>query len=167
MASNITCRLVCIAFALVMPTLANAQRQHTLSGDVRHHKSFHSTLLRNDRDLVIYLPPGYDTNPKARYSVLYLHDGQNLFDGATAFIPGKEWQIDETAQRLIAAGKIEPLIIVGINNTGKDRIDEYTPVQDTKRRMGGKADLYGRMLVEELKPFIDANYRTIRDARHT
>ena len=155
-----------IVFVL-LPIKANVQRQQTLSGDVRHHKSFHSTILNNDRDLVVYLPPGYDANPKLRYSVLYLHDGQNLFDGATSFIPGKEWQIDETAQRLIAAGKIEPLIIVGVNNTGKDRIDEYTPVQDAKRKIGGKADLYGRMLVEELKPFIDANYRTIRDAQHT
>ncbi|HYJ85137.1 MAG TPA: alpha/beta hydrolase-fold protein [Pyrinomonadaceae bacterium] len=158
-----------IAFvvAILYSITASGQRQHTLTGDVRHHKSFRSILLNNDRDLVIYLPPGYEANPKARYPVLYLHDGQNLFDGATSFIPGKEWQIDETAQRLIAAGKIEPLIIVGINNTGKERIDEYTPVQDAKRRMGGKADLYGRMLVEELKPFIDANYRTIRDAQHT
>lgn len=169
MVHKISCRLVCIAFALVilLPIPANAQRQHTLSGDVRHHKNFHSTLLNNDRDLVIYLPPGYDANPKLRYSVLYLHDGQNLFDGATSFIPGKEWQIDETAERLIAERRIEPLIIVGVNNTGKDRIDEYTPVRDDKRKIGGKADLYGRMLVEELKPFIDANYRTLRDAQHT
>jgi predicted alpha/beta superfamily hydrolase len=158
---------IALVMAILVPIQASGQRQHTLTGDVRHHKRFHSTLLNNDRDLVIYLPPGYDANPKARYSVLYLHDGQNLFDGATSFIPGKEWQIDETAQRLIATEKIEPLIIVGINNTGKDRIDEYTPVQDAKRKMGGKADLYGRMLVEELKPFIDANYRTIRDAQHT
>lgn len=146
---------------------AHPQRQHTLTGDVRHHKAFHSKLLNNDRDLVVYLPPGYETDARKRYSVLYLHDGQNLFDGATSFIPGKEWRIDETAQALIAAGKIEPLIIVGVNNTGKDRIDEYTPVKDAKRNIGGRADLYGRMLVEELKPFVDANYRTLRDAQHT
>src|SRR5256886_2826321 len=88
-----------------------------------------------------------------RYPVLYLHDGQNLFDGATSFIPGQEWRVDETAQRLIGAGKIEPLIIVGVYNTGKDRINEYTPAEDPKYKLGGKADLYGRMLVEELKPF--------------
>ena len=75
--------------------------------------------------------------------------------------------MDETAQSLIAAGKVEPLIIVGIYNTGKDRVDEYTPAPDAKYKIGGKADLYGRMLVEELKPFIDANYRTLSDARHT
>ena len=65
------------------------------------------------------------------------------------------------------AGKIEPLIIVGIYNAGKDRINEYTPAEDAKYKMGGKADLYGRMLVEELKPFIDSHYRTKKDARHT
>ncbi len=168
-AVKIANRLTSIAFiaAVLLPLPAYAQRQHTLSGDVRHHKRFHSTLLNNDRDLVIYLPPGYDANPKLRYSVLYFHDGQNLFDGATSFIPGKEWELDETAQRLLAEAKIEALIIVGVNNTGKDRIDEYTPVRDDKHKIGGKADLYGRMPVEELKPFIDANYRTIGDAAHT
>ncbi|MFN2516988.1 MAG: alpha/beta hydrolase, partial [Pyrinomonadaceae bacterium] len=108
----------------------------------------------------------YEAGEK-RYPVLYLHDGQNLFDGATSFIPGQEWRIDETAQSLIAAGKIEPIIIVGINNTGKDRVNEYTPMEDAKFKMGGKADLYGRMILEELKPFIDANYRTLKGAKHT
>jgi predicted alpha/beta superfamily hydrolase len=106
-------------------------------------------------------------NKSKRYAILYLHDGQNLFDGATSYIPGKEWRVDETAQALISAGKIQPLIIVGINNAGKDRIDEYTPAPDAKYKMGGKADLYGRMLVEELKPFIDSTYRTRRDSGHT
>ena len=153
--------------ALLVCGTAIAQQPHTLTGDVRFHKSFHSKILNNDRDVVVYLPPGYDTNKKKRYSVLYLHDGQNLFDGATSFIPGKEWRVDETAQALINAGKIEPLIIVGINNAGKARIDEYTPTADEKYKMGGKADLYGRMLVEELKPFVDSSYRTRKDAEHT
>lgn len=144
-----------------------AQQPHTLTGEIRSHKAFHSSILNNDRDLVVYLPPGYEANQKKRYAVLYLHDGQNLFDGATSFIPGKEWRVDETSQALISAGKIQPLIIVGINNTGKDRINEYTPAEDARYKMGGKADLYGRMLVEELKPLIDANYRTIKDAEHT
>lgn len=144
-----------------------SQRPHTLTGDIRAHKNFHSNILNNVRDVLVYLPPGYESTKTRHYSVLYLHDGQNLFDGATAFISGQEWQVDETAQRLIGAGKIEPLIIVGINNAGKDRIDEYTPAPDPKYKMGGKADLYGRMMVEELKPFIDSRYRTKRDADHT
>jgi predicted alpha/beta superfamily hydrolase len=159
-------KLAVIVVLLVIGT-AVAQQPHTLTGDIRFHKAFHSNILNNDRDVVVYLPPGYEAHPEQRYSVFYLHDGQNLFDGATSFIPGQEWRADEVAQSLIAAGKIEPLIIVGIYNTGKDRIDEYTPAVDPKYKMGGKADLYGRLLVEELKPFIDAKYRTLKDARHT
>ena len=158
---------VAVTVVLVFFGTIVATQPHTLTGDIRFHKSFHSKILNNDRDVVVYLPPGYESNKNKRYAVLYLHDGQNLFDGATSFIPGKEWRVDETAQSLITAGKIEPLIIVGIYNAGKARIDEYTPAADEKYKMGGKADLYGRMLVEELKPFIDTTYRTRRDAEHT
>lgn len=143
-----------------------AQEQHTLTGEFRTHKSFHSRFLPNERDILVYLPPGYDANKKQRYPVLYLHDGQNLFDGATSFIKGLEWRIDETAQALMTSKEIKPVIIVGIYNTGKDRIDEYTPTADAKYK-GGKADLYGRLIVEELKPFIDSAYRTLKDARNT
>ena len=145
---------------------AFAQQPHTLTGNIREHKSFHSNILKNDREVIVYLPPSYETSKSRRYSVFYVHDGQNLFDGATSFIPGQEWRLDETAERLIAGGKIEPLIVVGVYNT-KERIDEYTPAPDAKYKMGGKADLYGRMLVEELKPFIDSQYRTKHDAKHT
>jgi predicted alpha/beta superfamily hydrolase len=160
-------RIVAAIVALIFSGTVLAQQPHTLTGDIRFHKNFHSKILNNYRDVVVYLPPGYESNRNQRYAVLYLHDGQNLFDGATSFIPGKEWRVDETAQSLISAGKIEPLIIVGIYNAGKDRIDEYTPVADEKYRMGGKADLYGRMLVEELRPFIDSTYRTRKGAGHT
>ena len=163
--SHLVKRLI-IVIVLVCGSAA-AQQPHTLTGDIRLHRNFHSQILNNDRDIIVYLPPGYDANKTARYSVLYLHDGQNIFDGATSFIPGQEWRVDETAQSLISAGKIAPLIIVGIYNTGTARVNEYTPVEDAKYKAGGKADLYGRMLVEELKPFIDTNYRTRRDAKHT
>jgi predicted alpha/beta superfamily hydrolase len=143
------------------------QEQHTLTGEFRTHKNFHSRFLSADRDVLVYLPPDYDANKKQRYSVLYLHDGQNLFDGATSYIKGAEWRVDETAQALITSKAIEPVIIVGIYNAGKERIDEYTPTADAKYKMGGSADLYGRMLVEELKPFIDSEYRTRRDAKST
>ncbi len=146
---------------------AEAQQPHTLTGDVRLHQNFHSSILNNDRNVIVYLPPGYGLNLTKRYPVFYMHDGQNLFDGATSYIPGQEWRVDETAQSLIVAGKLEPLIIVGVYNAGKDRINEYTPAEDAKYKMGGKADLYGRMLVEELKPFIDGKYRTRRGASYT
>jgi predicted alpha/beta superfamily hydrolase len=142
-------------------------REHTLTGHFGFHRGFYSRLLNNERDVIVYLPPRYKRAKKTRYPVLYLHDGQNLFDGATSFIPGREWRVDETAQRLINAGLIAPLIIVGIYNTGHDRVDEYAPTQDERVQKGGQADLYGRMLVEELKPFVDAHYRTLPDRENT
>lgn len=155
-----------LVFSFSSANISARQRTHTLTGDIRYHKNFHSKILNNDRDLVVYLPPDYEANKKRRYAVLYLQDGQNLFDGATSFIPGQEWRVDETAQSLINAHKIEPLIIVGINNAGKDRVNEYTPVADEKYK-GGNADSYGRMLIEEIKPFVDRSYRTKTDSQHT
>ncbi|PYS85603.1 MAG: esterase [Acidobacteria bacterium] len=142
-------------------------QSHTLTGDFRAHMQFHSKFLPTKRDVLIYLPPGYEADRRRRYPVLYLHDGQNLFDGATSFIPGQEWRVDETAQALILSHAIEPVIIVGIYNTGKERVEEYTPSADPKFKVGGKADLYGRLIVEELKPFVDSHYRTKRDAADT
>jgi predicted alpha/beta superfamily hydrolase len=138
---------------------------HTLTGHIRHHEKFRSQFLPTDRDVLVYLPPGYNADETTRYPVLYLHDGQNLFDDATAFT--QEWRVDETAQALITEEAIEPLIIVGVYNAAARRIDEYTPTRDRRRRAGGKASHYGRMLVEELKPFIDREYRTLPDAANT
>ncbi len=110
----------------------------------------------------MYLPPGYDADAERRYPVLYMHDGQNLFD-PTAAVNGVPWSADEAAQIGITEGRVEPLIIVGIDHGGVDRINEYTPVKTDSGRMkgnGGGADKYGRMLIEELKPFIDNEYRT-------
>lgn len=138
---------------------------HTITGDVRTHENFHSRYLAHDRTVIVYLPPGYDAERVTRYPVLYLHDGQNVFDRATSY--GEEWQVDECAQQLILDGEIEPLIIVGIYNSGESRVDEYTPTVETGKGRGGHADDYGRMLVEELKPFIDASYNTLPGAANT
>ena len=161
------CARVLVVLSFIVCGSATAQREHTLTGNVRLHKSFHSKILNNDRDVIVYLPPDYDAALQKRYPVFYMHDGQNLFDGATSYIPGQEWRADEVAQALIAAGKIEPLIIVGVYHAGVERINEYTTVADPKYKAGGKADLYGRFLVDELKPFIDATYRTKKDGAHT
>jgi predicted alpha/beta superfamily hydrolase len=133
---------------------------------LRKHEAFHSQFLPDDRDVIVYLPPGYDSVARTRYPVLYLHDGQNLFEPDTAFQKGEHWRVGETATALIESGAIEPLIIIGIANTGPRRIDEYTPTYD-RRRGGGEADAYGQLLIEELKPFIDATYNTRPDALHT
>jgi predicted alpha/beta superfamily hydrolase len=136
---------------------------HTLTGNVWTYPDFYSDTLGGKRRVWVYLPPMYDEEPERRFPVLYMHDGQNVFDGATAFLAGKEWEADETAERLIEAGKIAPLIIVAVDNGGERRTDEYTPTPD-RRGEGGHVDRYARMLVEELKPWVDGTFRT-RPAR--
>lgn len=133
---------------------------HTLTGNFRMHADFHSRFLHHDRHVLVYLPPDYEDRHHRKFPVLYLNDGQNLFDGATSYVKGEDWGVDETAEILIEAGEVEPLIIVGIYNTGEHRVDDYTPSPDARFNRGGNADKYGRFLVEELKPFIDSNYRT-------
>jgi predicted alpha/beta superfamily hydrolase len=132
------------------------EKKSTRSGDIRVHK-FHSDALGSDRDILVYLPPGYETSRES-YPVLYMHDGQNVFDAATSF-SGVEWRADETATRLIEEKKIEPLIIVAIANT-KDRIEEYTLYHDEQRKQGGGGLEYMKFVAEELKPFIDKTYWT-------
>jgi predicted alpha/beta superfamily hydrolase len=109
--------------------------------------------------VLVYLPPGYREARDRHYPVLYFQDGQNVFDAATAFA-GVEWEVDETAERLIRLGAVEPLIVVAIANT-PDRVAEYTPVPDPARGgIGGGAETYARFLIQELKPFVDQRYRT-------
>jgi predicted alpha/beta superfamily hydrolase len=138
---------------------------HTLTGTLRLHRALRSQFLDDTRDVIVYLPPGYNSAPAQRYPVLYLHDGQNLFDAATAFA-GNEWGLDELAEELIRNREIQPLIIVGIYNAGLARICEYTHVRDRRGR-GGGAKKYARFIVDELKPFIDSEYRTLADAPST
>jgi predicted alpha/beta superfamily hydrolase len=147
---------------LLTATLSVAQvRTHSLAGDVRHHDAFETKAIPGHRNLIVYLPPGYVTS-KARYPVLYMNDGQNVMDGMTSFIPNQEWQADENAERLILAKEIQPIIIVGIDNGGAERGNEYLPTRAKfgGQEMGGKADLYGKMLTDEIMPFIDKSYRT-------
>lgn len=139
----------------------------TVTGDVRYLRGVGSRHLPRKRDIIVWLPPGYDANPKRRYPVLYMHDGQNLMDAATSF--SGEWHVDETALQLVRSGEVEPLLIVGVYNT-EDRFAEYTQVRDTGEYAhlgGGSADAYGRFLVEELKPLIDKKFRTRTDAAST
>ena len=137
-----------------------APASSSLKSRLRLHPQFTSRLMDEKRDFMVYLPPRYEAEPDRRYPVLYLQDGQNLFDPDTSFIPGKYWRVGETADQLIMAGAIAPLVIVGIYNTGRYRINEYTHIED-KRLGGGRADAYGQMLVEELKPLVDHRYRTL------
>ncbi|HTV01298.1 MAG TPA: alpha/beta hydrolase-fold protein, partial [Luteitalea sp.] len=138
----------------------------SLTGDIRLLEAFRSDILDNSRDVHVYLPPGYHDDEQRRFPVLYLHDGQNVFDVSTSFA-GVEWAVDETAERLVHAGRIAPLIIVAINHAGERRADEFAPTRDTHRHAGGDADRYARFLVDELKPYVDATFRTKPEASHT
>jgi predicted alpha/beta superfamily hydrolase len=144
---------------LVAPRALDAARQvdRAITSEFRVHKV---TSLANARDVLVWLPPGYDSEPGRRYPTLYLHDG------ASPFVI---WRIDEIAKPLIASRVIEPLIIVFIPNGGseEDRFNEYTPTRPRNAKAGGQADAYGRALVEELKPLIDSTYRTLPDASNT
>ncbi|KAA3656539.1 MAG: esterase family protein, partial [Calditrichaeota bacterium] len=102
-----------------------------------------------DRDVIVWLPPGYTTGEQ-KYPVLYMHDGQNVFDPATSYL-GFDWRADETADSLIRTGKMEPILIVGIYNS-EQRTADYS---DTAT---GRA--YQKFIIEKLKPFIDKTYRT-------
>src|ERR1700749_662599 len=99
-------------------------RAGSATGDLRLHE-FRSRVFHNTRFLRVWLPPEYDDpeNAARRYPVLYLNDGQNLFESATSF-NGVEWQVDETSDRLIREGIVSPLIVVGLDNAGQDRIRE-------------------------------------------
>ncbi|MCC6625376.1 MAG: carbohydrate esterase [Deltaproteobacteria bacterium] len=130
----------------------------TGTGDIEIIPAVASAHLDEDRDLIVWLPPGYDTETTRRYPVLYMHDGQNLMDASTSAF-GVEWGVDEAAQALVTSGEVAPLIIVGVYNT-VDRIPEYTPTVDADMGQGGQADAYGRFLAEELKPMIDGRFRT-------
>jgi predicted alpha/beta superfamily hydrolase len=118
------------------------------------HPEFESDVLENERTIHVYLPPDYEAGT-TRYPVLYMQDGQNLFDPAQAAF-GVEWEAGKTADRLIAEGSMEPIIIVGIENTPQ-RKAEYSPPFGEHP---GKSDEYAGFLLEELKPFVDEEYRT-------
>ena len=129
--------------------------RRTLSPRLHLYPGFPSRFLPDPRDIFVHLPPGYDETPDRSYPVLYMHDGQNLF---TPKNPHPNWNLDETADAATQAGEIEPLLLVGIANTGPRRLAEYTPTADWKMG-GGDADKYGLLLTEELLPFIAAQYR--------
>ena len=128
-----------------------------ITGNLQYHHNFYANRLKNERTIVVWLPESYETGAQKYYPVLYMHDGQNLFDPNTSYI-GVDWQMDETADSLIKQGEVEEIIIVGIYNT-TDRIDEYS---DTEK---GRA--YMDFIISDLKPFVDSNYRTLPDREHT
>lgn len=133
--------------------------QVPLEGELRIHSAVSSHYLGNHRPLVVYLPPGYAVEKNRRYPVIYMHDGQNIFDGSMAAF-GVSWEAGTTADRLIRDERLTPVIIVGIFNNN-DRLNEYAVDYDPQQRMGGKGRLYARFVLEEVKGLIDKTYRTL------
>jgi predicted alpha/beta superfamily hydrolase len=130
------------------------------------------------RHVDVWLPPGYGSDSRQRYPVLYMHDGQNLFDPATSY-GGVDWGVDEALTRLIAAGEVRAAIVVGVWNSPKRRA-EYMPQRAVRGGVNFHvpgapdaradeivSDRYLAFLVDELKPFIDAAYRTLPDRANT
>ena len=143
-------------------------RVEAAAGDLRLHE-FRSRIFRNSRFLRIWLPPQYDETENAgrRYPVLYLNDGQNLFEPSTSF-NGVEWQVDETADRLIREGQIPPMIIVGIDNAQKDRFREYMPHRSMAPMMlRVQGSRYPNFLLKEVMPFVARTYRVATGPENT
>ena len=133
----------------------------TRSGTLKVVRDVHSPELSNSRDILVHLPTSY-TEDQRRYPVIYMHDGQNLFDDATSFAGA--WHVDEALEALDCEGL--DAIVVGIPNLGPKRIDEYSPFVDAARR-GGSGDRYLRFIIQTLKPLIDREFRTLPDRLHT
>src|ERR1700734_3619355 len=138
------------------------------TGDLRLHE-FRSRVFRNTRFLRVWLPPGYDDAQNAGrfYPVFYLNDGQNLFESSTAF-GGVEWQVDETADRLIREGAVPPMIFVGIDNAARARMREYMPHRSlTPVIVRVQGTRYPKFLINDVMPFMARNYRVATGPENT
>ncbi len=169
-------RLITLPFA--MASTASAARaqdaaacRSTVSGDVRLH-TLTSKIFGNTRIVRVLVPPGYDApeNAAVKYPVLYMLDGQNLFDACLSEVSHAEWGVDETVYRLIREKRIAPLIVVGIDHAGKDRGHEYLPYKDFisadgMREPAGKQ--FPDFLTNEVMPLVDGRYRTLQGYEHT
>ncbi len=131
--------------------------EQTIRGKVEYHRQLSGEGLNHSRDIIVWLPPSYDKNVKKHYPVLYMHDGQNIFDPTTAFT-GYDWRVDEVADSLIKLKKIEEIIIVGIYNS-PDRLPEYSD--------SPLGSAYLNFVINNVKPLIDSSYRTKSGKEHT
>jgi predicted alpha/beta superfamily hydrolase len=168
--------LACAGLLLSSPTAIAesapaAPCKSTVSGDLRLHE-LQSQVFGNKRTIRVLLPPGYDAaeNSAHRYPVLYMLDGQNLFDACLSDVSHHEWGLDETAYRLIAEQRMPPMIVVGVDHAGKDRAHEYLPYKDYV----GNPDMdepagkrFPDFLTNEVMPLVDGKYRTLQGQPNT
>ena len=163
--------VLCFSAPPTLPVGA-LQAVSSVTGDLRLH-SFTSHVFSNARFLRVLVPPGYDDpkNQGKRYPVLYLNDGQDLFDPQTSLFNRMEWRVDETVHDLVATGAIPPLIVVGIDSAGRQaRFKEYFPWVDSflqPPEPHPQGEHYPAFLVDEVMPFINARYRTLTAPEQT
>ena len=151
-----------LAVLLAAPVIATAaERPSTAGPGVHVLEPMTIPGLGRERTIRLYLPPGYDASD-ARYPVLYMHDGQNLFDDATSYVG--EWGVDEALDALAAEGLA--LIVVGIDHGGEKRFNELSPWANPRFGPGENAQ-YTDFVVNVVKPYIDAHYRTRPQREHT
>ena len=157
----IFCLLICLVLSGCIP------EEHTIVGNVTIIEDFNIPELGRTRDIWIYVPPDYEDSTSEHYPVLYMHDGQNIFDVITS--TAGEWGIDETLEDFFENGKTEGVIVVGIENGGTHRTQEYCPweFQYGNEILGGEGDEYVDFIVNTLKPHIDENYRTLPNRENT
>jgi len=157
--------------ALAQTPPAAAACKSTASGDLHVH-TLKSTIFGNERKIRVLLPEGYGdaANKDRRYPVLYMLDGQNVFDACLSDVSHREWSVDETVRRLVAEKKIPPLIVVGVDHAGKDRAREYLPYKD----FTGNPDMdepagkqFPDFMTKEVMPLVDGNYRTLTGPPNT
>jgi len=144
-----------------------AKAQSSLTGHFAHHKDFVMPELSRIGDISVYLPRSYKANTEQRYPVLYMLDGQNVFDEATSY--SSEWAIDEMLEKLTASGQMQEIIIVSVPNSS-DRWQEYNPWDfkgNDGKKISGKGHDTIRFISQTLKPFIDTNYRSQKSANAT
>jgi len=161
---NLIIFLLCILISLKVLSQESSEKKSTSAKNVTIiSKEFLIPNLNTvSHKIWVYLPPDYEKSTK-KYPVIYMHDAQNLFDAKTSYIG--EWEVDETLNNLFKTTK-KGFIVVGIENAGEERINEYTPWSNEKYG-GGKGAIYINFIVNTLKPYIDSTYRTKPQQKYT
>jgi len=170
MRTTLLCLALCTGLSVTCATRAQTAAptvacKSTVSGDLRLH-TLKSAIFGNERTIRVLLPAGYRdaANADRRYPVLYMLDGQNVFDACLSDVSKHEWGVDETVRKLVAENRIPPLIVVGVDHAGKDRAHEYLPYKDffgnpDMEEPAGKR--FPDFMTREVMPLVDGNYRTL------
>ncbi|MEB3284771.1 MAG: alpha/beta hydrolase-fold protein [Candidatus Sericytochromatia bacterium] len=165
-------RWMAVGDATISLEIPHWRDQASARKPTRHRKTDVSVIgpfaipaLDREREVVVYLPPGYHNEPNRRFPVMYMFDGQNLFDSATAF--NQEWAVDETCDHLIRTGELAPLIVVGVYNGNEKRVSEQSPWKDNRLGADGDGHAFLRWVVGGLKDYIDTHYRTLTGPEDT